>query len=155
MENNGQGKIELTNDTKSGHLLWNNGSSFKLNFNGIYYIFKKNGLEIIPLYIGVSCSKRNSMDNRIGKYIKWNKGRPVREVDGNLHRDPHTAAVYLRESGLSNINYDNVYVMWVHDVFLYNLGWKTMKLEDIESELIRKIKQLGNRGYSKMLKRWV
>ena len=49
MENNGQGKIELTNDTKSGHLLWNNGSSFKLNFKIKFKSFLNSNNLILTL----------------------------------------------------------------------------------------------------------
>jgi hypothetical protein len=150
MEKNGHWKIELQKGL-SGHLLKNNNNFEKLNFNGIYYIFKKHGLDIIPLYIGESSSKTNSMDNRIGKYIKWNRGQP-RGKSGSIHRDFHSAAIRLRERGISNVEKDNVYVMWASYDFIYGILKKAyqdqrhMKLVDIEKKLIKKIKPIGNQN---------
>ena len=149
MEKNGRWKIVITDGTESGHVLKKDNDIIKIDFNGIYFIFNKIGLIEEPLYIGQSTSKNNSMDNRIGKYIKWNKGKPTTKDSGSWHRDPHTAAVYLRESGISNIRYDDVYVMWVQDSFVYNLGWKNIHLTEIESELVKKINPKGNGGYYK------
>ena len=60
MEKNGHWKIKLQKGLSS-HWLENNNNIEKLNFNGIYYIFKKQGLEITPLYIGESSSKTNTI----------------------------------------------------------------------------------------------
>ena len=150
MEKNGHWKIELQKGLSS-HWLENNNNIGKLNFNGIYYIFKKQGLVITPLYIGESSSKTNSIDNRIGKYIKWNRGQP-RGKSGTIHRDYHSAAIKLREGGISNVEKDNVYVMWVSDDFIYKVLKKShqdkrhMKLGDIEKKLIKKIKPIGNKN---------
>ena len=149
MIENGSWKIVLTEGTKSGHVLKRNNDIIKLNFNGIYFIFNKIGLVEEPLYVGQSTSKNNTMDNRIGKYIKWNKGNPTTKESGSYHRDSHNSAVYLRETGISNVRYDDIYVMWVEDDFIYNLGWKNIHLKEIEKELVNKINPKGNGGYNK------
>ena len=152
MEKNGHWKIELRPENGlTGYYLKKNNSIEKLNCNGIYYIFKKQGLETIPLYIGESSSNTNTIDNRIGKYIKWNKGQP-RGKSGYIHRDYHSAAIRLRERGISNVENDDVYVMWVSDDFIYEIlknayqDKRHMKLVDIERKLIKKLKPIGNQN---------
>ena len=154
MEKNGHWKIELRPENGlTGYYLKKNNRIEKLNCNGIYYIFKKQGLEITPLYIGESSSKTNTIDNRIGKYIKWNKGKPRGKGKGRpIHQDYHSAAIKLRERGISNVKHDDVYVMWVNADFIYEVlkeayqDKRHMKLVDIEKKLIKKIKPIGNQN---------
>jgi hypothetical protein len=58
----------------------------------------------------------------------------------------------LRERGVSNVENDDVYVMWVSDDFIYKVlkyahqDKRHMKLVDIERKLIKKLKPIGNQN---------
>ncbi|RPH07248.1 MAG: hypothetical protein CBC06_000100 [bacterium TMED46] len=144
MEKNGRWKIILTENTLSGHTLHNNGNIIKLNFNGIYILLKKNGLAETSLYTGSSTKSSNDIDNRIGKFIKHNRGIPITQNSGTQHRDDHAAAIWLRKNGICNVENDDVYVMWVSDDFIYNLG-QNIILKKIENKLIVKKRSISNK----------
>ena len=84
------------------------------------------------------------MDNRIGKFIKHNRGIPITQNSGTYHRDGHAAAIWLRKMGICNVENDDVYVMWVSDDFIYNLG-QDIILKKIEDKLIVKKMSISNK----------
>ena len=86
---------------------------------------------------------RNTLEKTKGKPRGKGKGRPI-------HQDYHSVAIKLRERGISNVEHDDVYVMWVNADFIYEVLKETyqdkrhMKLVDIEKKLIKKIRPIGN-----------
>jgi hypothetical protein len=107
-------------------------------------LFQKNGLVETSLYTGSSTESTNNMDNRIGKFIKHNRGIPITQNSGTHHRDGHAAAIWLRKKGICNVENDDVYVMWVSDDFIYNLG-QNIILKKIEDKLIVKKRSISNK----------